>query len=551
MTSKIGHMPSSKLVFHFSFVVIFFFSSRYLALAQNVNLDQGLKLYLKFNSNLEDRSEDGLNSELEGTFFRKDRFGNCEYSLAFDDYLQLLKIDKEAFNNLSDFTVSVWIKTENSGFGTFLSVANALRDNELNLNVLQDGTIGSNIRNQPNVPGILIDGDINIRDGDWHHVVLTREGSSGEARIIVDNVLDVTKTMPFGDIQVAEGGAVLGNDQDCLAGCYSQNQQYLGLLDDLRVYDRVLNSNEITALFGLVEDESNQEPFGSFESVESCDQDLTIGLKRSFDSFTWNTGATTSTINVSSNGQYIVTGLIGDCIYSDTTQVQLNQVSVLEVLNQGLDLTCSSSIVLTADGAFDSFEWSNGEMSSSLTVTEPGVYYVEGTNDCGLVRSEEVVVTKSQVTEEVTISQERVSTSCGASFLLSASSGLQSYMWSTGESSSTIQVADDGEYSVSAINECGEQLTNTISVVGLGRRSYFIPNAFTPNGDLTNDYFEIDQRLLGSRLFIFNRWGQKIFEDLDYQNDWDGQEAQSGVYYYSVENECLIRQIKGWVTIIR
>jgi len=540
-----------KFTFLLSLVLFLSFGLEGSVFSQNVNLTQGLRLHLKFNSSVDDLSANNLQSQLQGTFYRKDRFGNCEFSMAFNDYLQLLKIDREAFNNLNDFTVSVWIKTENSGFGTFLSVANSLRDNELNLNVLQDGTIGSNIRNQPDVPGILIDGNINIRDGNWHHIVLTRVGSSGEARIIVDNVLDVTKSMPLGVIQVSNGGAVLGNDQDCLAGCYNQNQQYLGLLDDLRVYDRVLNSDEIRGLFDLQEDESNQDPKGSLESVETCQQSYTIGLKRSFDSFSWNTGATTNTIQVTSSGEYIVTGLIGDCTYSDTTQVQLGQSPDLQILADELDLTCKSSIQLTADGAFDSFEWSNGHVGNTLTVDSPGVYYVEGSNNCGLVRSNEVVVIESQIIEEVSIAVERVFTDCGDRFLLSASDGLLDYSWSTGENSNFIQVAEDGEYSVTAINACGEQLTQIISVEGLGRINYSIPNAFTPNGDNTNDTFELDQRLLGSRLIVFNRWGQKVFEDLDYQNDWDGNDAQDGVYYYSIDHRCLIRQVKGWLTIIR
>ncbi|NVJ45744.1 MAG: gliding motility-associated C-terminal domain-containing protein [Cytophagia bacterium] len=519
---------------------------------QDVNLEQGLRYYIKFNSSLEDRSSNNIQSDLDGTVYRKDRFGNCDFALGFEGYLQLLKIGKEAFNNLSDFSVSLWMKTENSGFGTFLSVANSSRDNELNLNVLQDGTIASNIRNQPNVPGIRIDGSKSVKDGEWHHVVLTRLASTGMARIYVDNTLDAEKQMPLGVIQVSDNGAVLGNDQDCLAGCYSANQQYYGLLDDLRVYDRVLNNNEIKALFDLSEAEANQEPLGSVESVETCDQQLTLSLKRAFDSFTWNTGATTSTINVSSSGQYIVTGMVADCIYSDTTNVQINQIPDLQISANELDLTCNSSIELVVNGvSFDSYEWSNGEAGATLLVDTPGTYYVQGTYDCGIVTSNQIVVTKSQIIEEVGIIKERIYTDCGDRALLTASGGLDNYLWSTGENSDFIQVDEGGEYTVTAYNVCGDQLTASVIVEGMSRDSYFIPNAFTPNGDRINDYFELDQRLLGAKLLIFNRWGQRIYESLEYKNDWSGQNAQSGVYYFSIDHECLLRPIKGWVRILK
>lgn len=47
-----------------------------------------------------------------------------------------------------------------------------------------------------------------------------------------------------------------------------------------------------------------------------------------------------------------------------------------------------------------------------------------------------------------------------------------------------------------------------------------------------NDYFVIDglsnDLYPNNRLVIFNRWGSKVFEKDDYQNDWDGDYMDSG-----------------------
>ncbi|MFD2833827.1 HYR domain-containing protein, partial [Christiangramia antarctica] len=74
-----------------------------------------------------------------------------------------------------------------------------------------------------------------------------------------------------------------------------------------------------------------------------------------------------------------------------------------------------------------------------------------------------------------------------------------------------------------------------------------ISKAVTPNGDRINDTFEVDP--VNSCGFtydvkIFNRWGAKVFEANDYQNDWDGysdssftssNQLPSGTYFYIVE----------------
>jgi gliding motility-associated-like protein len=54
-----------------------------------------------------------------------------------------------------------------------------------------------------------------------------------------------------------------------------------------------------------------------------------------------------------------------------------------------------------------------------------------------------------------------------------------------------------------------------------------IPTAFSPNGDGVNDNFVI--RGLGgypgTKVYVFNRWGNQVWASEDYQNDWIGQNA--------------------------
>ncbi len=69
----------------------------------------------------------------------------------------------------------------------------------------------------------------------------------------------------------------------------------------------------------------------------------------------------------------------------------------------------------------------------------------------------------------------------------------------------------------------------------------FIPNVITPNGDGINDYFVISEKgsdkpinsyYESSDLVIFNRWGRKVFQSTNYQNNWDGGNLPDGTYFY-------------------
>ena len=54
---------------------------------------------------------------------------------------------------------------------------------------------------------------------------------------------------------------------------------------------------------------------------------------------------------------------------------------------------------------------------------------------------------------------------------------------------------------------------------------FALPDAISPNGDGTNDVFVIPglENFPGTRLQIFNRWGNQVYFSPDYQNDWGGE----------------------------
>lgn len=81
---------------------------------------------------------------------------------------------------------------------------------------------------------------------------------------------------------------------------------------------------------------------------------------------------------------------------------------------------------------------------------------------------------------------------------------------------------------------------------------FTIPNVFSPNDDDKNDSFVVQGIFLNRwKLQIFNRWGELVFEDDKYSNDWSANGISDGVYYYQLSNPDKKRVFKGWMTVIR
>lgn len=71
----------------------------------------------------------------------------------------------------------------------------------------------------------------------------------------------------------------------------------------------------------------------------------------------------------------------------------------------------------------------------------------------------------------------------------------------------------------------------------IGESKLSFPNAFSPNGDGKNDKFIAKecQNIVEFHAYIFNRWGQKLFDWTDSADGWDGTQngtpVKDGVYY--------------------
>ena len=109
------------------------------------------------------------------------------------------------------------------------------------------------------------------------------------------------------------------------------------------------------------------------------------------------------------------------------------------------------------------------------------------------------------------------------------------------------------------VTKCAATDTVTVFVNKSGEAKYFIPAAFTPNGDIINDCWKIT--ILGNltdfELSIYNRFGELVFFTKNTNACWDGtfkgkaQNAGNFVYTFKAKNLCREDARKGNLLLIR
>ena len=124
------------------------------------------------------------------------------------------------------------------------------------------------------------------------------------------------------------------------------------------------------------------------------------------------------------------------------------------------------------------------------------------------------------------------------------------------------QYPDSGIYTVlltvTTNYGCTDKATETIQV--LEQMSMFIPNTFTPDGDINNETFLIATKGLKEfELTIFDRWGSKVFATRDPDYRWDGRRPNGeqfpmGVYSYIINYQYYVgppQTLRGSVFLMR
>jgi gliding motility-associated-like protein len=255
------------------------------------------------------------------------------------------------------------------------------------------------------------------------------------------------------------------------------------------------------------------------------------------------------------------------CTNTDAILIVVNDPIDLSIDNAGTIICPQDSIELMVSGA-TTYEWISGtESLSAATIANPiafpavaTTYTVIGSNDC------------QSDTTSIYMDLHKIQSFAGADTCivkgqivqLTASGGV-GYVWEENEFlSSSLNIQNpmsEPSFSTSYVvyitdeNDCIRTDSMQVEVVD-NPLDLIVPiNVITPNDDGKNDFLKFGglNKFNNYKLTVFNRWGNVVFDQLNYNNDWDGtfngEPLPAGSYYYILRvNQ---GEIKSALTILR
>ncbi|MDT8431288.1 MAG: DUF642 domain-containing protein, partial [Bacteroidales bacterium] len=187
---------------------------------------------------------------------------------------------------------------------------------------------------------------------------------------------------------------------------------------------------------------------------------IIIDAGTGYNSYSWSTGETTQSISITEPGIYSIT-VTKDNGYVSTNEINVNFIE-LPVVDLGADVTACEGETVTMDaGTHSSYLWNTGEITQTIDVTQSGTYSVTVANAEGCEGSDEIAVTFAALP---TVDLGEDVTACEGETVTLDAGTHTSYLWSTGETTQTIDVTQSGTYSVTVTNAEGCEGTDEIAV---------------------------------------------------------------------------------------
>ena len=311
-----------------------------------------------------------------------------------------------------------------------------------------------------------------------------------------------------------------------------------------------------------------------------------VNLSVSENTFTsfWQFGdGQTSTLEQVSNtyanlGTFIATLIITDslsCNISDTTslEITLRENIYLELATQNICVGDSVLLSAPSDQGFN-YSWSPSTYLQDSTLANTVAYPLDTITyiRLGTAFNCNDTVTQTIRVSDVNLNYTPLLEYCSNEvYLIASSTDDADLYWSNSLSFINNQQTDSflintpGDYYVQvSANGCTRIGKVNARIVDdcCTADKIIVPNAFSPNGDLINDYFEIkDPELLIAEIdiMIYNRLGQMVFSSSDLNLKWDGyfkgSLLPSSVFDYYLKAQCTFSDqrfnSKGNITLVR
>ncbi|MEI7597108.1 MAG: PKD domain-containing protein [Bacteroidota bacterium] len=293
-----------------------------------------------------------------------------------------------------------------------------------------------------------------------------------------------------------------------------------------------------------------------------------------------NLGTAASILVAPNNSKtYIITVTLLACKDIDSVKVFVNPLPDISMTS--IDEACNKSNGAAIASVNNSigvchYLWNNGDTTSTSTELSKGLYIItitDAVTTCSNVDSISVYNIPgpdayfSVSNHNPEVSEESVG------FFDHSDGNVNSWFWSvegqkTDNNSSCHYVFQNtGVYTISLLvtdaNGCVDIYIDSVNVHFSS--TFYIPNAFSPNGDGINELFGPEGENISYddyQMFILNRWGNVLFSTNDFNEKWNGTKNNKGklkdaiedVYVYKIQvrgDKDVIKEYVGNVVLIK
>lgn len=299
--------------------------------------------------------------------------------------------------------------------------------------------------------------------------------------------------------------------------------------------------------------------------------------------YSWSNGSTATVINNLAPGTYSVTvsdNNACDTILSTTftapplisiAAINIDSVSCPEYTDGAIQVTATGGTPGAPDPYMYSIDGNNFQSDDVFNSLSAGVYHLTIRDGQGCLKDTIVTVYEPEKMNLALLPADSMIDLGNSITLVSNISNysgteINFYSWQPLNGlncsdcpsvNATPYIHTEYTLTVNYLLNCA--VSETVKVFVGNGEVFFVPNAFSPNGDGNNDVLMVyGSGLSKVNMRIFNRWGEKVFDSQNQWLGWDGTYKgvlqNPGVYTYDVLGTYLngkVREKKGSVTLMR
>ena len=340
-----------------------------------LDITSGLVGQWTFDTNANDMSGNGNHGTLVGnasidTTMATNIVGAGKLTLDGTNDEVDLSSHTSSFSGLTQGTIAAWVKLTATGDRTIFDIGDGAGNANFVSFSVTNGLLYLDILDN----GALVfetTSTASINNDNWHHVAFTVNGSGNQ--LYIDGAA-TTRTFSVGTAATTTFISALNSTLKTTIGAYDDGSisgEFLGKLDDLRIYNRALTGGDIALLYATSNDAPSANAAGPYAIAEG--QNLTLNAGSSSDpesdtlTYAWDldndgnygevdepttvnptvTWATLQSFGITDNGSYTIGLRVSDGTTPVTTTATVNVSNTVPTLTVTGSATANSGGVYT------------------------------------------------------------------------------------------------------------------------------------------------------------------------------------------------------------